>query len=59
MQDVRLQDCYAQVTPGLAECCEKCMLEGVVQMYVGYQMFRSAGMELCKHQKFRILAQNC
>jgi len=35
VQDVRLQDCYAQVTPGLAECCEsacwrvlcKCMLD--------------------------------
>ena len=22
VQDVRLQDCYAQVTPGLAKCCE-------------------------------------
>ena len=22
VQDVRLQDCYAQVTPGLAECCK-------------------------------------
>ena len=35
VQDARLQDCYAQVTPGLAECCEsacwrvlcKCMLD--------------------------------
>ena len=35
VQDVRLQDCYAQVTPGLAKCCEsacwrvlcKCMLD--------------------------------
>ena len=33
------------------------MLDSVVQMYVGHQMLSTAGMELCNHQKFRILAQ--
>jgi hypothetical protein len=34
------------------------MLDSVVQMYVGHQMLSTAGMELCNHQKFQILAQN-
>ena len=33
-------------------------LDSVVQMYVGHQMLSTTGMELCNHQKFRILAQN-
>ena len=53
------QDYYAQVGRlDLHERCE-CMLNSVVQMYVGHQMLSTAGMELCNHQKFRILAQNC
>ena len=52
------QDYYAQVGRlDLHERCE-CMLDSVVQMYVGHQMLSTAGMELCNHQKFRILAQN-
>ena len=52
------QDYYAQVWRlDLHERCE-CMLDSVVQMYVGHQMLSTAGMELCNHQKFRILAQN-
>ena len=52
------QDYYAQVGRlDLHERCE-CMLNSVVQMYVGHQMLSTAGMELCNHQKFRILAQN-
>ena len=53
------QDYYEQVWRlDLHERCE-CMLDSVVQMYVGHQMLSSAGMELCNHQKFGILAQNC
>ena len=52
------QDYYAQVWRlDLHERCE-CMLDSVVQMYVGHQMLSTVGMELCNHQKFRISAQN-
>ena len=33
--------------------------KAIMQMYVGHQMLSTAGMELCNHQTFRILAQNC
>ena len=47
---------YAQVWRlDLHERCE-CMLDSVVQMYVGHQMLSTAGMELYNRHKFRILA---
>ena len=55
VQDVRLKitmhRCDAWTCMSAANACW-------IVLYVGHQMLSTTGMELCNHQKFRILAQN-